>query len=81
MTITTKTFVGFSYQKGGKVWVEAVPTHGLQTEDVLRCFPPTLAWFILFAPSRNQARKQMYRLMIEPTGKGYNHYPRPPRLT
>lgn len=69
-------FVGFSYYLNGRVWVEAIPTHNVPVCLGMKNLPEYVKWYIIYAPSVNQARKRVYELSINLAGKGFNHFPR-----
>lgn len=69
-----REYVGFIYQHNNKMYVEAIPTFG-DIDFVTRGLPPIIRQVIIFAPSRNQARRRMYELTINPMGNGFNKFP------
>ena len=75
-----QTFMVFHYHHDGIAYVDAYPTHGIGT-DISQSLPPEIPYVFIVSPSRNQARKEGYKLWINASGKGFNKMPlRPPVL-
>jgi len=73
-----KTFIVFHYVYEGIKYVDAYPTHGVGTE-IAQSLPPEIPYTFIVSTSRNQARKEGYKLWINSSGKGFNKMPlRPP---
>ena len=71
-----KTFLIFYYVLNGQEYVEAYPAHNISYPyDAL--LPNDCPYAFMVCTSRNQARKEAYKLWIEPSGQGFNKMPHP----
>jgi len=71
-----KTFLIFYYVLNGQDYVEAYPVHNLSISyDSL--LPNDCPHAFMVCSSRNQARKEAYKLWIDSSGQGFNKMPHP----
>ena len=71
-----KTFHIFYYVLNGQEYVEAYPIHSLKYPyDSL--LPNDCPHAFMVCSSRNQARKEAYKLWIDSSGRGFNKMPHP----
>lgn len=72
----SKTFLIFYYVLNGQEYVEAYPVHSLSMpyESLL---PNDCPRAFMVCNSRNQARKEAYKLWIDSSGRGFNKMPHP----
>jgi hypothetical protein len=75
-----QTFFIFYYVRNGQKYVEAYPAHDLKYsyESLL---PEGMPSTFMICNSRTQARREAYKLWIEPSGKGFNKMPHPRKYT
>ena len=64
-------FAIFTYMANGQQYVEAYPTNN-RPSDIF----DGLDFDLVCAVSRNQARKLAYKKWVDPTGAGFNNFPR-----
>lgn len=60
-------YIIFTFLKKGSFKVDAYPFWGN--------YEPDFYHLVVFAPSRNQARKWAYKLWVRADGRGFNKYP------
>ena len=73
-----KTFMVFHYHHEGIEYVEAYPVHQEMNMKLDTYLPMDVKYAYVVAESRNQARRQGYKLWVEPTGKGFYKMPLSP---
>ena len=71
-----KTILIFYYVLNGQEYVEAYPIHNISMPyDSL--LPNDCPHAFMVCASRNQARKEAYKLWIDSSGRGFNKMPHP----
>ena len=71
-----KTFLIFYYVLNGQEYVEAYPIHNISMPyDSL--LPNDCPHAFMVCNSRNQARKEAYKLWVDSSGHGFNRMPHP----
>ena len=73
-----KPFLIFHYTHGDQEYVEAYPIRSPWSECYGR-LPQDVSYAIMVCSSRNQARKEAYKLWINPSGAGFNNLKANPR--
>ena len=73
-----KTFMVFHYHHEGIEYVDAYPVHQGMNMKLDTYLPMDVKYAYVVAESRNQARRQGYKLWVEPTGKGFYKMPLSP---
>ena len=80
----SKTFLIFYYVLNGQEYVDAYPIHNMAhvftITAALKCLmqlPNDVPSAFMVCNSRNQARKEAYKLWINPSGTGFNKMPHP----
>ena len=77
-----KTFLIFYYVLNGQEYVEAYPIHDMShIFTITTALPNDCPYAFMVCTSRNQARKEAYKLWIEPSGQGFNKMPHPRTYT
>ena len=71
-----KTYLIFYYVHDGQDYVDAYPVHGLHLRYDTFLLPEMPRAYVV-SNSRNQARKEAYKLWIDPSGRGFNKHPHP----
>jgi hypothetical protein len=71
------SFIGFTFVQDGIVYCEAYPvfTPGSGQAALASLRASGVVADIIEAPSLNQARKYVYKLVVDPSGAGFNKYP------
>ena len=73
-----KTFLIFHYIFNEQKYVEAYPIHYMPyVFAIATALPNGMAYDFVECTSRNQARKEAYKLWINPSGDGFNKMPHP----
>tara|TARA_R110002020_G_scaffold245792_4_gene459499 strand:+ start:1052 stop:1291 length:240 start_codon:yes stop_codon:yes gene_type:complete len=72
----SKMFLIFYYVLNGQEYVEAYPVHDISVpyESLL---PNDCPHAFMVCSSRNQARKEAYKLWVDSSGRGFNKMPHP----
>ena len=73
-----KPFLIFSYTHENQDYVEAYPLHSPWQSSYSR-LPDDTPYAIVVCSSRNQARREAYKLWINESGEGFNHFAANPR--
>ena len=73
-----KPFLIFQYNHEDRDYVEAYPLHS-PWAMTYRQLPKDILYAIMICSSRNQARKEAYRLWIDSSGAGFNKLKANPR--
>jgi len=68
----------FHYHHEGIEYVDAYPVHQEMNMKLDTYLPMDVKYAYVVAESRNQARRQGYKLWVEPTGKGFYKMPLSP---
>jgi hypothetical protein len=72
------TFMVFHYRHEGIEYVDAYPVHKEMNMKLDTYLPMDVQYTYVLAESKNQARKQGYKLWVEPAGKGFYKMPLSP---
>ena len=71
-----KTFFIFYYTLNERKYVEAYPAHDT-SYPYASLLPHGIPSALMVCNSRTQARREAYKLWIDPSGKGFNNMPHP----
>jgi len=76
--MANKTFLIFYYVLNGQEYVEAYPIHDMaHIFSITTALPNDCPYAFMVCSSRNQARKEAYKLWIDSSGRGFNKMPHP----
>jgi hypothetical protein len=73
-----QTFMIFHYRHEDIEYVNAYPVHGGSEMNLDTYLPMDVQYAYVVAESNNQARKQGYKLWVQPAGKGFYKMPLSP---
>jgi len=80
--MANKTFLIFYYVLNGQEYVEAYPIHDMaHIFSITTALPNDCPYAFMVCSSRNQARKEAYKLWIDSSGRGFNKMPHPRTYT
>jgi hypothetical protein len=68
-----KPFLIFHYIHENRDYVEAYPIHTPWVEYYGK-LPRDIPYAVMICSSRNQARREAYKLWINPSGEGFNRF-------
>ena len=72
-----KLFLIFHYIFNEQEYVEAYPCRRQNMFGITKSLPNDMPYAFMVCNSRNQARKEAYKLWINPSGTGFNKMPHP----